>query len=83
MVYIVCITGRDRPHDPLDDWFYFQEPVERRLGQTTRHICKGSTSYVKVDHDLVYDVPLLQSIQQQLSDDHILEEVNHAVTEVK
>ena len=58
--------------------FDLQEPVERKLGQTTRHICKASTSYVKVAYDLVYDVPLLQSIKQQLSDDHILEEVSLA-----
>lgn len=53
------------------------EPVERKLGQTVSCVCKNSNSYIKIKHDLVYDVPLLRSLQQQLCDKHILKEVHY------
>lgn len=55
--------------------FYSQEPVERKLGETTIQVCKNSNSFVKIKPDLVYDVPLLKSLHQQLRDRHILKEV--------
>ena len=55
--------------------FTYQEPVERKLGQHVRRFTKNNTSHTKLTWDVVYDVPLISSLQQMLSDDHILEEV--------
>ena len=49
--------------------------MERKLGQRTRRFTKENVSHVKLSWDLVYDVPLIGSLQQMLSDDHILDEV--------
>ena len=49
--------------------------MQRCLGSSIRQRCKSSKSYTKVVKDYVYDVPLLLSLKQQLSDDHILHEV--------
>ena len=49
--------------------------MERKLGQHTRRFTKDNVSHVKLSWDLVYDVPLIGSLQQMLSDDHILDEV--------
>jgi len=52
-----------------------QEPVQRCLGSSVWQCCKNSKSYTKVVKEYVYDVPLLLSLQQQLSDEHVLNEV--------
>ena len=54
---------------------YLQEPVERRLGQNSQRFVKENNSCIKQTWDLVYDVPLISSIQQLLSNEHILDEV--------
>ena len=38
-------------------------------------VSKHSSSFIKMKPDVVYDVPLLRSLQQQLCDRHILKEV--------
>ena len=50
--------------------------MERKLGQSSQRFMKGNDSYIKLTWDLVYDVPLIRSLQQLLSDEHILDEVN-------
>ena len=49
--------------------------MERKLGQHTRRFTKDNVFHVKLSWDLVYDVSLIGSLQQMLSDDHILDEV--------
>ena len=49
--------------------------IERKLGETISRVSKISSSLIKMKPDVVYDVPLLQSLQQQLCDRHILKEV--------
>ena len=50
--------------------------MERKLGQSSQRFMKGNDSYIKLTWDLVYDVPLISSLQQLLSDEHVLDEVN-------
>ncbi len=54
---------------------YIEEPVERKLGltviETTRNLCP----YFQKKADYSYEVPLLCSLKQLLSDPFILEEV--------
>ena len=50
--------------------------MERKLGQTTERIVKQNNSIIKLTWDLVYDIPLLSSLRQLLSDEHILNEVS-------
>ena len=50
--------------------------MERKLGQSSQRFMKGNDSYIKLTWDLVYDVPLISSLQQLLSDEYILDEVN-------
>ena len=38
-------------------------------------VSKHSSAFIKMKPDVVYDVPLLRSLQQQLCDRHILKEV--------
>ena len=42
--------------------FYSQEPVKCKLGETTIQVCKNSNSFVKIEPNLVYDVPLVHHI---------------------
>ena len=57
-----------------------QEPVERKLGVTTGWITKQNNSLIGLPWDVVYYVPLLSSLHQLLSDDHILNEVSCVFT---
>ena len=52
-----------------------QEPVERKLGRRMITTIKNSRPFYKAVWDAVYEVPLLQSLQQLLSDSFILGEV--------
>ena len=49
--------------------------MERRLGQISQVVTAGSDSRIKLSWDTVYDIPLLGSLEQQLSDEHVLNEV--------
>ena len=40
------------------------------IGEYHQLICKGSNSYIKIKPDLVYDIPFIKSIQQQLNEKH-------------
>ena len=52
--------------------------MERQLGQTSQvtAVATGSDARIKLSWDTVYDIPLLGSLEQQLSDEHILDEVH-------
>ena len=62
----------------MAEFFYYRSPAERKLGVTTRRITKQKNSLIGLTWDVVYDVPLLSSLHQLLSDDHILNEVSCA-----
>lgn len=57
----------------------YVEPVERKLGETISCVSKSASSLIKMKPDVVYDVPLLKSLHQQLCDRHILKEVYNNV----
>ena len=46
----------------------------RKLGETISCVSKNTNSFIKMKPDVVYDVPLLKSLHQQLCDRHILKE---------
>ncbi len=49
--------------------------MERKLGRTSRVVTQGSGSRIKLEWDSAYDIPLIASLHQQLSDENILNEV--------
>ena len=53
--------------------------MERRLGQVSQVVTAGSDSRIKLSWDTVYDIPLLCSLKEQLSDDHVLNEVRNVL----
>lgn len=55
--------------------YFWQEPVERRLGHRVITTTRNSRPFFRTIWDYVYDIPLLQSLQQLLSDSFILKEV--------
>ena len=55
---------------------FWQEPVERKLGRRVITSTKNSRPLYKTIWDYVYDIPLIQSLQQLLSDSMILGEVH-------
>ena len=59
---------------------YEQEPVERKLGQRIVSATRRSKRYFKRVWDYVYDVPLLSSLHQLLSDPFVLDEVRGTLT---
>ena len=59
----------------LTSQHFLQEPTERKLGRRIVTTTKKSRPYFKHVWDHVYDVPLLSSLQQLLSDKFILDEV--------
>lgn len=52
-----------------------QEPLEIKLGQRMVLTRRVARPYLKVVHDVVYQVPFLESLQHLLSDDLVFEEV--------
>lgn len=52
-----------------------QEPHERKLGYTIHTVNKNSRPFIKRKWDYAYDVPLLSSLHQIMSDKFILREV--------
>ena len=54
---------------------YLQEPVERNLGQTLRQKKVKGQARMKLCSDCAYDVPLLMSLKNLLSNKDILEDV--------
>ena len=57
---------------------YLQEPVEGQLGQISQMttVATENDARINLSWDTVYDIPLLDSLEQQLSDEHILDEVH-------
>lgn len=55
--------------------YFWQEPVERKLGHRVITTTRNSRPFFRTIWDYVYDIPLLQSLQQLLSDCFILKEV--------
>ena len=55
--------------------FIMQEPLERKLGQRLNLAHRVSRPYLKVVHDCVCEVPLLQSLKQLLKQPLVFEEV--------
>jgi hypothetical protein len=51
------------------------EPIERHLGQRLVKRNKKSKPYIKIIHDYMYDIPLLQSLKQILSNALVFNEV--------
>lgn len=61
----------------VHDYFIMQEPLERKLGQRLSLAHQVSRPYLKVVHDCVCEVPLLQSLRQLLKQPLIFEEVGY------
>ena len=57
-----------------------QEPIERKLGHRMVTTTKNMRPYFKTVWDHVYDIPLLSSLQQLLSDKFVLQEVTCTCT---
>lgn len=51
--------------------------MERIVGERMRLASRSRRPYLKKFPDAVYDVPLLSSLRQLLSDRFIIEEVSH------
>lgn len=54
---------------------FWQEPEERKLGHRVITTTRNSRPFYQTVWDYVYDIPLVQSLQQFLSDSFILGEV--------
>lgn len=59
-----------------------QEPVERKLGRRMVTTMRNARPLQKAVWDFVYDIPLIESLQQLLSDSFILEEVHEYVAAI-
>ena len=62
---------------------YNSYAVERKLGETINRVSKHLSSFIKMKPNVVYDVPLLSPLLQQLCDNHIFRNRGHSMNSIE